>query len=188
MRFLTTDNLRGLLAVTALSLGGAEAAPRPTTVTAVTPPLSLSFEIGVAPSSPELVVTRPFRGLRLTPVKSGFAQLRYGVAVDLALPGSGNFDLTFTHRRNLTQPPQRYRFQLDRTQPLPAAHLWSVSAIVGRGRHGNILQAVPQFVVDLNQLTGLPGDGEIILQYCPWRPTEGEIRPAVPQVSVNWRF
>lgn len=157
-------------------------------------PVSFAFELGILPPPVEQIpthspTTHSYRDLRVAPVKGGLAQLRYGVAVDLALPGSGNFDLTFTHRRNPSKPPQRYKFQLDSIGPAIDEPLWTVGAIVGRGRHGDFLQAVPQFRVNLPKMTGLPGKGEVMLQYARFRSNSGDVtESSMPQASLNWAF
>ncbi len=164
------------------------------TAPVVTKPLSFAFELGIQPTNTEPVTlhsptTHSFRDLRVEPVRGGFAQLRYGIAVDLALPGAGNFDLTFTHRRNPSKPPQRFKFQLDTLGAAVAEPLWSVGAVVGRGRHGDFLQAVPQFRVNLPKMTGLPGKGEVMVQYARFRTNGGDFtESSMPQASMNWQF
>lgn len=125
--------------------------------------------------------------------------LRGGVKLALDLPDGGNLHLDlFPDEDN---PDRGRRWKLSTPAEDGRAGLWSVGGKVTvideqRVRGGfradtdRQFTVAPQLVLDMDELAGVPGSAQLMLQRCNWhdRTTDRFTDDRVWQLSVRWRF
>lgn len=122
-------------------------------------------------------------------------RVRGGVGFDLALPDTGNLHLNLLPGR---RPEEGLRWQLA-ADPSVTPRLWSLGGTVEAARparaqplrvDGPAVEARPQLLFDLDQLTGMSGNAQLTVQHGRWRdPDRRVVAPErVWQVSLSWKF
>lgn len=125
--------------------------------------------------------------------------IRYGVGFDLKVPAFGKFHLNLHSRDNAARPGKRWSLLLSDPQDSAAPDsYWSLGGSLKLTRPprsaenpaaGRRLLFVPQFMLDVDGLTGLRADTDALIQYTHWRTGEGDVlADRAVQLSVRLRF
>lgn len=125
--------------------------------------------------------------------------LRGGVGLDVGLPDDGNLHLNLFPDDN--DPQRGKRWQLSTSTKNARGRLWSVGGCVDvvrtqqerspyEGYTDREIAISPQLILDMDQLAGMPGTAQLVLQNANWRDgvTERYTDERVWQINVLWRF
>lgn len=171
----------------------------PSSVSGVSSGYRISF------SAPDNRIAAPFRKAaeilraRTWQFNDSLLSLRGGVKLDLGLPDGGNLHLNLFPDKN--DPERGRHWQLSSDGDVGSARLWSVGGSVdivnperetGPYRVDTERQFVlmPQLMLDMDRLAGMPGNAQLTLQHCNWRDkvTDHHTEDKVWQLNVRWRF
>jgi len=154
-------------------------------------------------SSRPLLEERGLHGLRLrfdarSDAEDLLRRWRYGVGLDLELPGNGLLQTSFQTSRRRSDRGVRYALTPDGLSTAGRSRLWSLGLSVAPGEDGDgsrRLILAPQFRLDLDRCPPLAGRAELSAEFAPWvedfgdgrrRPDHADER--LPQVQLRWRF
>lgn len=153
-------------------------------------------------SSRPLLEERGLHGLRLrfdarSDAEDLLRRWRYGVGLDLELPGNGLLQTSFQTSRRRSDRGVRYALTPEGFSTAGRSRLWSLGLSVAPGEDGDgsrRLILAPQFRLDLDRCLPLSGRAELSAEYAPWvedfgdgrRPDHAEQR--MPQLQMRWRF
>lgn len=154
-------------------------------------------------SSRPLLEERGLHGLRLrfdarSDAEDLLRRWRYGVGLDLELPGNGLLQTSFQTSRRRSDRGVRYALTPDGLSAAGRSPLWSLGLSVAPGEDGDgsrRLILAPQFRLDLDRCLPLAGRAEFSAEFAPWSEDfgDGRRRPdhadeRMPQVQLRWRF
>jgi len=154
-------------------------------------------------SSRPLLEERGLHGLRLrfdarSDAEDLLRRWRYGVGLDLELPGNGLLQTSFQTSRRRSDRGVRYALTPEGLSTAGRSRLWSLGLSVAPGEDGDgsrKLILAPQFRLDLDRCLPLAGRAEFSAEFAPWTEDfgDGRRRPdhadeRIPQVQLRWRF
>lgn len=156
-------------------------------------------------SAPDGRIAAPFRKVaeslraRTWQFNDRLLSLRGGVKLELGLPDGGNLHLNLFPDKN--DPERGRHWQLSSDGAVSSARLWSVGGsvdIVNQERERGPYRVdterqfalSPQLMLDMDQLAGVPGSAQLVLQHTNWRDkvTDHHTEDKVWQLNVRWRF
>jgi len=144
-----------------------------------------------------------FHGLRMrfdarSDAQDLIRRWRYGVGLDLEVPGDGLLQTSFQTSRRRSDQGVRYALTPEGLAPSGSGRLWSLGMTVAPGDDGDgdrRLVIAPQFRLDLDRCLPIAGRAELSAEFAPWAQDFGDNRTRpdfaddrVPQMRVRWRF